>query len=82
MNFHKTIGYLAAFLLMVGFGVPDSFAQADVKTITLSINKSTLRDSTTTPVTVTVTVGVTLTKAVGADAVEDSVITVQCKRLA
>ena len=27
MNFHKTIGYLAALLLMVGFGVPDSFAQ-------------------------------------------------------
>ena len=72
MNFHKTIGYLAALLLMVGFGVPDSFAQADVKTITLSINKSTLRDSTTTPVTVTATVGVTLTKAAG----EDSVITV------
>ena len=27
MNFHKTIGYLAALLLMVGLGVPDSFAQ-------------------------------------------------------
>ena len=64
MNFHKTIGYLAALLLMVGFGVPDSFAQAEVKTITLSINKSTLRDSTTTPVTVTATVGVTMTEAV------------------
>ena len=72
MNFHKTIGYLAALLLMLGIGVPDSFAQADVETITLSINKSTLRDSTTTPVTVTATVGVTLTKAAG----EDSVITV------
>ena len=35
MNFHKTIGYLAALLLMVGFGVPDSFAQ-DVGTITVS----------------------------------------------
>ena len=27
MNFHKTIGYLATLLLMVGLGVPDSFAQ-------------------------------------------------------
>ena len=34
MNFHKTIGYLAALLLMVGLGVPDSFAQ-DVR-LTLS----------------------------------------------
>ena len=30
MNFHKTIGYLAALLLMVGLGVPDSFAQVKV----------------------------------------------------
>ncbi len=27
MNFHKTIGFLAALLLMVGLGAPDSFAQ-------------------------------------------------------
>ena len=27
MNFHKTIGFLATLLLMVGLGVPDSFAQ-------------------------------------------------------
>ena len=27
MNFHKTIGFLASLLLMVGIGVPDSFAQ-------------------------------------------------------
>ena len=27
MNFHKTIGFLAALLLIVGFGAPDSFAQ-------------------------------------------------------
>ena len=27
MNFHKTIGYLAALLLTVGLGAPDSFAQ-------------------------------------------------------
>ena len=30
MNFHKIIGYLAALLLMLGIGVPDSFAQQDV----------------------------------------------------
>ena len=29
MNFHKTIGFLATLLLMVGLGVPDSFAQDD-----------------------------------------------------
>ena len=33
MNFHKTIGYLAALLLMVGFGVPDSFAQSITITV-------------------------------------------------
>ena len=33
MNFHKTIGFLASLLLMVGIGVPDSFAQ----TITISV---------------------------------------------
>ena len=36
MNFHKTIGYLAALLLMVGLGVPDSFAQTDVDVDTLN----------------------------------------------
>ena len=35
MNFHKTIGFLAALLLMVGLGAPDSFAQ-NTTTITLS----------------------------------------------
>ncbi len=64
MNFHKTIGYLAALLLMLGIGVPDSFAQAeDVSKITLSVTPRTLRDSTTTDVTVTATVGVTLAGA-------------------
>ncbi len=71
MNFHKTIGYLAAFLLMVGLGVPDSFAQPEaVSKITLSVTPRTLRDSTTTtttPVTVTATVGVTLADNAGAD---------------
>ncbi len=27
MNFHKKIGFLAALLLMIGLGAPDSFAQ-------------------------------------------------------
>ena len=59
MNFHKTIGYLAAFLLMVGLGAPDSFAQ-DVKTITVSVDKSNIADNSTEPVTVEVTAEVTL----------------------
>ena len=67
MNFHKTIGYLAALLLMLGIGVPDSFAQDEVVTkLTLSVSPRTLRDSTSTPVTVTATVGVTLAEAVAA----------------
>ena len=42
MNFHKTIGFLAALLLMLGLGVPDSFAQN-----TVTINSITLSDGTT-----------------------------------
>ncbi|MDE2798726.1 MAG: T9SS type A sorting domain-containing protein [Gemmatimonadota bacterium] len=39
MNFHKTIGFLATLLLVLGLGVPDSFAQpVNVNTITLSHN--------------------------------------------
>ena len=68
MNFHKTIGYLAALLLMVGFGVPDSFAQdVDVSSVTLSLSSRTLRDSTTAAVTVTATVNVTLADVADAD---------------
>ena len=33
MNFHKTIGFLAALLLMVGLGAPDSFAQTGTTTL-------------------------------------------------
>ena len=54
MNFHKTIGYLAALLLMLGIGVPDSFAQ----TITISASSTSLSDGETDPFTVTVTVTV------------------------
>ncbi len=39
MNFHKTIGFLAALLLTLGIGVPDSFAQ-DPTAVTLNINGS------------------------------------------
>ena len=70
MNFHKTIGYLAALLLMLGIGVPDSFAQ-DVSKIELSVSPRTLRDSTTTVVTVTATVKVTLDGAVTVAAGQD-----------
>ena len=41
MNFHKTIGFLAALLLMVGLGAPDSFAQG---TFTLSVTPGTVRE--------------------------------------
>ena len=68
MNFHKTIGYLAALLLMVGLGAPDSFAQtvkvskiepADyvrdqsrLVTITVDIEREAVDDGTTVTVTV------------------------------
>ena len=38
MNFHKTIGYLATLLLIVGFGASDSFAQT-TPTTTLSFSR-------------------------------------------
>ena len=75
MNFHKTIGYLAALLLMLGIGVPDSFAQ-DVTKLTLSVSPRTLRDSTSTPVTVTATVGVTLAEAVATGQTRDVAVAI------
>ena len=51
MNFHKTIGFLAALLLTLGLGVPDSFAQ---QTLSISVNPSSLTDTdNATIVTVT-----------------------------
>ena len=44
MNFHKTIGFLATFLLMLGIGVPDVFA-ADVGDISFSVTPRNLRES-------------------------------------
>lgn len=44
MNFHKTIGFLATLLLMLGIGVPDVFA-AEVGSITLRVTETQLRES-------------------------------------
>ena len=42
MNFHKTIGFLAALLLTLGLGVPDSYAQdPTVSTVTFTLNGGT-----------------------------------------
>ena len=60
MNFHKTIGFLAALLLMLGIGVPDSFAQEIGKVEITRVSPNSIRDDSATPVTVTVTVKVTL----------------------
>ena len=57
MNLHKTIGYLAALLLMVGIGVPDSFAQ---NTITLTLSPSTVQGNVSAT-TVTATAAVSYT---------------------
>ena len=69
MNFHKTIGYLAALLLMVGLGVPDSFAQ-DVESLSLTVSPKTLRDSTSNPDNV-VTVTARLTVVLKANVPDD-----------
>ena len=65
MNFHKTIGFLAALLLTLGIGVPDSFAQATAETLSLTVSPRTLRDSTTansSQVTVTARLTVTISE--------------------
>ena len=63
MNFHKTIGFLATLLLMLGIGVPDSFAQ-DVSSLSLTVSPRTLRDSTTANgAVVTVTARLTVNTA-------------------
>ncbi len=70
MNFHKTIGFLATLLLVLGLGVPDSFAQdPTVSSVTLTLNGTaadpptpavTLADNSgTTVVTIAVTVSYT-----------------------
>ena len=77
MNFHKTIGYLAALLLVLGLGVPDSFAQ-DVSTLSLTVNPRTLRDSTAANggvVTVTARLTVTLAENVPDDDDDGNVAT-------
>ena len=55
MNFHKTIGYLAALLLIVGIGAPDSFAQVvNVDVDTLTVSPPRIQEGQTRSVTVTV----------------------------
>ena len=63
MNFHKTIGYLSALLLMVGLGVPDSFAQVKV----IMVDPSSIPDNSEDPVPVTVTVEVKVLVAATAE---------------
>jgi hypothetical protein len=53
MNFHKTIGFLATLLLVLGFGVPDSFAQANTINVSLS-RDNYVREGSSVVVTVTV----------------------------
>ena len=70
MNFHKTIGYLAALLLMVGLGVPDSFAQSI--TIKVPTAQRSLQEGATD---VTVTVNVTITGSEVTDQTKEVTIT-------
>ncbi len=58
MNFHKTIGFLASLLLVLGIGVPDSFAQ-DVKTVEVSPSRVTEGQTRGLTVTVTLTAAAT-----------------------
>ena len=73
MNFHKTIGYLATLLLIVGLGAPDSFAQDPTVTLTLS-RTNYVREGSSVDVTATLTpkpdatTSVTLQLTVGATA--------------
>ena len=60
MNFHKTIGFLAALLLTLGIGVPDSFAQNETIDVTVTPARITEGQSRS------VTVSVTLSEAPGA----------------
>ena len=81
MNFHKTIGFLAALLLTLGIGVPDSFAQ-DEGTITLTVTPAATltenADLSANKVTVTVGANVTLeTAAQDADDPQTRTVTVK-----
>ena len=66
MNFHKTIGFLAALLLTLGLGVPDSFAQTTqaITDVELSFSPASIPDSESANLTLSVTV--TLQEAVSA----------------
>ena len=58
MNFHKTIGFLATLLLILGLGVPNVVqAQSAVKSVGLSSSKTSFKDTdNATAVTLTATV--------------------------
>ena len=54
MNFHKTIGFLASLLLVLGIGVPDSFAQDATNTLKVSLSRDNyVREGSSVVVTVT-----------------------------
>ena len=62
MNFHKTIGFLATLLLVLGLGVPDSYAQ-DIQSVTISLNGtqgSDVEDPPTPVVTLADNIGTTV----------------------
>ena len=80
MNFHKTIGFLATLLLVLGIGVPDSFAQdpEEVSSISLTVSPRTLRDSTTANggvVTVTARLTVNVANAITVTGGQDVAVT-------
>ena len=84
MNFHKTIGFLAALLLTLGLGVPDSFAQ-ELESVTISINGQTdgtgaasIPDNVGTTV---VTVSVTASYDADLDAGETKTVMVDVKAM-
>ena len=62
MNFHKKIGFLVVLLLMLGLGVPDSFAQTQTDVGEIEITRVTpkiLHDNRDETLTVMVTVSLT-----------------------
>ena len=75
MNFHKTIGFLAALLLTLGLGVPDSFAQ-NVSKVELTASPNAFMD-TDDETQVILTATVTLVSAATAQVNQSVVIDVE-----
>ena len=87
MNFHKTIGFLATLLLVLGLGVPDSYAQ-DLESVVISLNGTAGTDDGTPAVTfadnigtTVVTVSVTATYDGGKEAGDTEVVMVDVKAM-